>query len=151
MKLGAENCQGCCRAAVIGLVLAMLQKHWIDLHIHTVLSPCAQVEMIPPLIVRRALELRLSWIGITDHNSAGNVQAVLAAAEGTGLAVTPGLEVQSREEVCAFQLMWTVPPTACWLTWVLSHRGWTSWSSKSREGRGLPHSAGRTPSWRDTL
>ena len=39
-----------------------------DLHIHTVLSPCAEVEMIPPLIVERALAEHLDLIAITDHN-----------------------------------------------------------------------------------
>ena len=35
--------------------------------------------MVPPLIVRRACELRLDWIAITDHHSADNVRAVVAA------------------------------------------------------------------------
>lgn len=81
---------------------------WADLHVHTVLSPCAEVEMIPPLIVRRARELGLDLIGITDHNSAQNAQAVIDAASGTGLTVLPGMEVQSREEVhlvCLFDQM----------------------------------------------
>ena len=53
-----------------------------DLHLHTVLSPCAEVEMIPPLIVRRARELGLGLIAITDHNAAANCEAVMRAAEG---------------------------------------------------------------------
>ncbi len=77
----------------------MLRGRWADLHLHTVLSACAEVEMIPPLIVRQALELGLEWIAVTDHNSVQNVRAVQAAAEGTGLTVMPGLEVESREEV----------------------------------------------------
>jgi PHP family Zn ribbon phosphoesterase len=79
-----------------------------DLHVHTVLSPCAEVEMIPPLIVRRALELGLGIIAITDHNSAENVAAVMEAAQGTGLVVLPGMEVQTREEVhllCLFDTL----------------------------------------------
>ncbi len=70
-----------------------------DLHVHTVLSPCAEVEMIPPFIVRRARELGLELLAITDHNAAHNVAAVIEAAAGTGLTVLPGMEVQSREEV----------------------------------------------------
>jgi PHP family Zn ribbon phosphoesterase len=79
-----------------------------DLHIHTVLSPCAEVEMIPPLIVRQALGLGLDIIGITDHNSAENVAAVMEAAQGTGLTVLPGMEVQTREEVHLLCLFDTV-------------------------------------------
>jgi len=80
----------------------------IDLHIHTVLSACAEAEMIPPRIVRRALELGLGMIGITDHNCAANAGAVIEAAQGTGLTVLPGMEVQSREEVhmlCVFDTL----------------------------------------------
>ena len=70
-----------------------------DLHVHTVLSPCAEVEMIPTLIVERALELGIDLIPITDHNASANVRAVKKAVEGTGLTVLPGMEVQTREDV----------------------------------------------------
>jgi PHP family Zn ribbon phosphoesterase len=70
-----------------------------DLHVHTVLSPCADVEMIPPLIVQAALEKQIDLIAVTDHNASANVAAVLEAAKGTGLTVLPGMEVQSREDV----------------------------------------------------
>ncbi len=55
--------------------------------------------MIPPLIVRQALHLGLGLIAITDHNACDNAAAVLEAAEGTGLRVLPGMELQTREEV----------------------------------------------------
>ena len=77
-----------------------------DLHIHTVLSPCAEVEMIPPLIVQEALEHKIDIIAITDHNASANVLAVQKAAHGTSLKVLPGMEVQSREDVhllCLFE------------------------------------------------
>ena len=70
-----------------------------DLHVHTVLSPCAEVEMIPPLIVQAALEKQIDLIAITDHNASANVGAVQQAARGTRLTVLPGMEVQSREDV----------------------------------------------------
>lgn len=76
-----------------------MNKFRADLHVHTVLSPCAEVEMIPPLIVERALELGIDLIAITDHNASANVQAVQKAAEGTGLVVLPGIELQTREDV----------------------------------------------------
>jgi PHP family Zn ribbon phosphoesterase len=70
-----------------------------DLHIHTCLSPCGDLEMAPKDIVRRAREEGLALIGITDHNSSKNVGAVLEAAEGTSVSVIPGMEVQTIEEV----------------------------------------------------
>ena len=66
---------------------------------HTVLSPCAGVEMIPPLIVRTALEKRLNLIAITDHNASENVSAVIKAARGEDLTVLPGMELQTEEDV----------------------------------------------------
>ncbi|HOQ99755.1 MAG TPA: PHP domain-containing protein [Anaerolineae bacterium] len=99
----------------------MLRARWADLHLHTVLSPCAEVEMIPPLIVRQALALGLDWIAVTDHNSAGNVRAMVAAAEGTGLAVTPGLEVESREEVHLVCLFDTAEQAEAWGALIAAH------------------------------
>ena len=70
-----------------------------DLHIHTALSSCAQEDMTPNNIVNMAMLAELGVIAVTDHNSCGNAGAVMRAAEGTGLLVIPGLEVQTREEV----------------------------------------------------
>lgn len=54
--------------------------------------------MTPVKIVRKALEMGLSMIAITDHNSAENVSAVIAAARDTELYVIPGIEITSTEE-----------------------------------------------------
>jgi hypothetical protein len=77
----------------------MLKSLAADLHLHTVLSACAEVEMTPLLIVRRASQLGLGIIGITDHNACLNAGAVMEAAQGTGISVLPGMELQTREEV----------------------------------------------------
>jgi PHP family Zn ribbon phosphoesterase len=92
-----------------------------DLHVHTVLSPCAEVEMIPPLIVRRARELGLGLIAITDHNAATNCEAVMRAAEGSGLAVLPGMEVQTSEEVHVVCLFDTLEQALTWQGIVFNH------------------------------
>ncbi len=76
-----------------------LQQFRSDLHVHTVLSPCAEVEMIPPLIVESALDNGIRLIAITDHNSSANTLAVQKAAMDTPLVVLPGVELQTREEV----------------------------------------------------
>lgn len=70
-----------------------------ELHVHTVLSPCAGVEMIPPVIVQKALAKGINLLAITDHNATANISAVMEAAKGTGLTVLPGMELQTREEV----------------------------------------------------
>jgi hypothetical protein len=94
---------------------------YADLHLHTVLSACAEVEMIPPLIVRRALNLGLNLIAVTDHNAAANCAAVIAAAEGTGLAVLPGMEVQTAEEVHMLCLFETLEQALTWQGIVFDH------------------------------
>ena len=45
-----------------------------DLHIHTVLSPCGDLEMSPTAIVDRALERGLDMIAISDHNTTRQVK-----------------------------------------------------------------------------
>jgi len=80
-------------------MLPTLRPLLADLHLHTVLSACAEVEMIPPLIVREARRRGLGLIAVTDHNAMANAPAVMQAAQGSGVTVWPGLEVQSREEV----------------------------------------------------
>jgi PHP family Zn ribbon phosphoesterase len=77
-----------------------------DMHVHTVLSPCASREMSPPAIVREALQKGLAMIAVCDHNSAGNVGAVMEAAAraaaretgGAGLTVIAGMEITTAEE-----------------------------------------------------
>ncbi len=80
----------------------------VDLHVHTVLSACAEMEMTPPLIVGRACDLGLAAIAVTDHNSAENASAVQEAAKGTGLEVVPGMEIQTAEEVDLLALFATL-------------------------------------------
>jgi 3',5'-nucleoside bisphosphate phosphatase len=72
-----------------------------DLHIHTVLSPCASRDMTPPAIVREALRRELDVIAVCDHNSAGNVEAVVEAAGALrgALSVIPCIEITTVEEV----------------------------------------------------
>ena len=93
-----------------------MKAYRAELHVHTVLSPCAGVEMIPPLIVREALQLGIDIIAITDHNATANITAVMQAARGTGLVVLPGMELQTREEVHLLCLFDTLDQAADWQT-----------------------------------
>ncbi|HOF05233.1 MAG TPA: PHP-associated domain-containing protein [Syntrophales bacterium] len=77
----------------------MLKAMRCDLHIHTCLSPCAELDMYPRAIVRKALEKKLDIIGVCDHNASENAVYVQRAAAGAALTVLPGMEVASREEV----------------------------------------------------
>ncbi len=79
--------------------MRQLRTFRAELHVHTVLSPCAEVEMIPPLIIQEALDLGINLLAITDHNSTGNISSVIKAASGTGIHILPGMELQTHEEV----------------------------------------------------
>ena len=77
----------------------MLKWYRADLHIHTCLSPCADLTISPKRAVARAVKQQLDMIAICDHNSAENVQAACAAGKRCGLTVLPGIEITTREEV----------------------------------------------------
>jgi 3',5'-nucleoside bisphosphate phosphatase len=70
-----------------------------DLHIHTLLSPCGDLEMSPANIVTKAKEKQLDIIGITDHNSTRHCKLVRKLAEKEGITVLSGAEVNTKEEV----------------------------------------------------
>lgn len=70
-----------------------------DLHIHTCLSPCADLEMSPLAIVEESIAKGLDFIAICDHNSAENAGAAIRAGVNSGLYVLPGIEINSAEEI----------------------------------------------------
>lgn len=70
-----------------------------DLHLHTCLSPCCELEMIPTAIIVHAKKAGLDMIAICDHNSAENVAAVVKAGKRENFSVVPGIEITSSEEV----------------------------------------------------
>ncbi len=76
-----------------------MNQYRADLHIHTVLSPCADLEMTPANIVIRTKEKGLQIIGITDHNSTKNALLVKKLAQKEGIFVLTGAEVTTKEEV----------------------------------------------------
>jgi PHP family Zn ribbon phosphoesterase len=77
----------------------MLRAFRCDLHMHTCLSPCADLDMYPSALVRKAMAEKLDVIAICDHNASENVPYVMRAAETGTLVVLPGMEITSREEV----------------------------------------------------
>ncbi len=79
-----------------------------DLHIHTVLSPCAERDMTPNNIVNMAYVKGLDFIAITDHNAIHNIGAAMAVASELPIIVIPGMEVQTKEDVhmvCLFKCL----------------------------------------------
>ncbi len=85
-----------------------------DLHIHTLLSPCADIEMTPHHIVMRAAQYGVDAVAITDHNASANAAAAVEAAAGYGIKVFPGMEVECREEAHIVVLFDTLEQLAQW-------------------------------------
>lgn len=77
----------------------MLRRVKTDLHIHTCLSPCGELNLSPRGIVKMAKEKDIEIIGICDHNSAENIPALITAGERFSLPVIPGIEVTTKEEI----------------------------------------------------
>jgi len=78
----------------------------VDLHTHTVLSPCGDLEMSPVNIVKKAKERGIDIIGISDHNSTLHAPLVKELAAKEGIFVMMGAEVTTKEEVhclCFFE------------------------------------------------
>jgi len=66
----------------------------LDLHVHTPASECfPDKNIIPSQIVQKAIEMGLSAIAITDHNSGEWVDKVKEAAKGKNLTIFPGVEI----------------------------------------------------------
>lgn len=70
-----------------------------DLHIHSVLSPCGNLEMSPVNIVAQASRQKLDIIGITDHNSTKHGPIIKRLGDQNGIFVLLGAEVTTREEI----------------------------------------------------
>ena len=69
-----------------------------DLHIHTVLSPCGDLEMSPSNIIRAAKSKQLDLIGITDHNTTRQCPVIRELGQREGIYVLCGAEVTTKEE-----------------------------------------------------
>jgi len=64
----------------------------VDLHTHTVASDGL---LSPAALVDLALDRGLAALAVTDHDSTEGVAEAIAAAEGSGLTVVPGVEMSS--------------------------------------------------------
>lgn len=76
-----------------------MKKYRADLHIHTLLSPCASLEMSPALIVKEAAEKKLDIIAITDHNHTAHNSITRTMAAEKGIHLLFGVELNSAEEI----------------------------------------------------
>lgn len=81
------------------MIRVNLKRYSCDFHIHSCLSPCAEITMTPATVAELLKERGVDWISITDHNTAGNVRAFSEVLGRSGIKVIPGIEVHTVEDV----------------------------------------------------
>lgn len=97
-------------------------REWVlDLHVHTILSPCAGDDMVPPRVLSRVRQLGVEVIAITDHNSAENVPAFMAKGKEVGIEILPGMEVQTKEDIHMVCLFDTLEQVLAWQKKIYDH------------------------------
>ena len=70
-----------------------------DLHLHSCLSPCGDLDNSPSALARTARRRGVDLVGLTDHNSALNTPAFAEACRREEIAALFGIEVTTFEEV----------------------------------------------------
>lgn len=76
-------------------------KYYYDLHLHSCLSPCGDMDMTPNNLVNMAKLLGLDVIALTDHNTCLNCEAAMKVGDSIGLTVIPGMELTTAEDIHA--------------------------------------------------
>jgi hypothetical protein len=74
-------------------------KGCYDLHIHTVLSPCADVLMTPNNLWNMATIKRLSFVAFVDHNSFKQLPVLLEIAKSYSARMMIGAEIALADDV----------------------------------------------------
>ena len=97
-------------------------KYFYDLHIHSCLSPCGDMDMTPNNLVNMAKLLGLDVIALTDHNTVLNCEAAMAVGREIGLCVIPGMELTTSEDIHAVCLFPTLEKALAWNEYVDRHR-----------------------------
>lgn len=75
-----------------------MQTFKADLHNHTLLSPCGDLDMTPDFIIEEALKKGIDIIGITDHNSTRHCRLAEHYSHNRNIFVLCGAEVTTKEE-----------------------------------------------------
>ena len=99
-----------------------MARYYYDLHIHSCLSPCGDMDMTPNNLVNMAKLLGLDVIALTDHNTSLNCEAAMKVAEEVGLLVIPGMELTTTEDIHAVCLFPTLEKALSFSSYVDEHR-----------------------------
>lgn len=97
-------------------------RYFYDLHLHSCLSPCGDMDMTPNNITGMASLLGLQIIALTDHNTCRNCGATIEAGKRNGVVVVPGMELTTSEDIHAVCLFPTLEKAMDWDEYVDAHR-----------------------------
>lgn len=97
-------------------------KYYYDLHLHSCLSPCGDMDMTPNNIVNMAKLLGLDVIALTDHNTSLNCEAAMKVGDEVGVLVLPGMELTTSEDIHAVCLFPTLSAALSFSAYVDSKR-----------------------------
>lgn len=78
-----------------------MKNYYYDLHLHSCLSPCGDMDMTPNNIVNMAKLLGMDVIALTDHNTSLNCEAAMKVGDEVGVLVIPGMELTTCEDIHA--------------------------------------------------
>jgi len=98
-----------------------MNRYLVDLHIHTLLSPCGDLDMSPEVIVDHALRAGLDAIAVCDHNTTLQVATVKAVGDRMGLRVFWGVELTTREEAHCVAILPDGEAAAALQEWIDEH------------------------------
>lgn len=99
-----------------------MAKYFYDLHLHSCLSPCGDMDMTPNNIVNMAKLLGLDVIALTDHNTSRNCEAAMKVGDEVGVLVIPGMELTTAEDIHAVCLFPTLEKALMFSDYVDEHR-----------------------------
>ncbi|MGQ9570962.1 MAG: PHP domain-containing protein [Thermodesulfovibrionales bacterium] len=140
----------------------------IDMHIHTTFSPCSIISI--PCLLKRAKEVGLDGICITDHNTVASKYAFDITSDNLGLSVIIGIEyTTAKGDFLVFGPVDNIPDdldAQQLIRWVHKQKGviiaahpfrkyrsvdpnclWLSAIIESINGRNLPHEDALCKDW----
>ncbi len=97
-------------------------KYFYDLHLHSCLSPCGDMDMTPNNLVNMAKLLGLDVIALTDHNTSLNCEAAMKVGDAVGVLVIPGMELTTSEDIHAVCLFPTLDAALAFSDYVDQNR-----------------------------
>ena len=93
-----------------------------DLHIHSCLSPCGDVDMTPNNIAGMAMLGGIELVALTDHNTTLNCPAFFKACEKLGIIPVGGMELTTAEDIHMVCLFPNLETTMAFGEMVAEHR-----------------------------